>query len=148
MNAFKSTIFSRRRRVGLYRVALKKLTTPLTRPLAFAVSYAAGNLAGALADVVIDKMRNGVADLQIDESYGWLGGVYTPIRQFIVSKFILFNYSFFPCHESPIFSSKHCLLYYHEMKTAKTFLQYNFALSWVLIWVNRLLLGYLWLLLS
>mmetsp|Transcript_20001 Transcript_20001/g.41963 ORF Transcript_20001/g.41963 Transcript_20001/m.41963 type:complete len:278 (-) Transcript_20001:354-1187(-) len=78
--------------VGLYRVALKKLTTPLTRPLAFAVSYAAGNLAGALADVVIDKMRNGLTDLHIDESYGWLGGVYTPIRQFIASNSILFDF--------------------------------------------------------
>ena len=36
---------------GLYRVALKKLTTPKTRAFAFAVEYATFNLSGALADV-------------------------------------------------------------------------------------------------
>lgn len=71
--------------MGLYRVALKKLTTPLTRPLAFAVSYAASNLSGALADVVVDRMRSLVKDLEIDRNLLLLSGVYTPIRQFIVS---------------------------------------------------------------
>ncbi len=71
--------------MGLYRVALKKLTTPLTRPLAFAVSYAASNLSGALADVVVDRMRSWVKDLEIDRNLLGIGGVYTPIRQFIVS---------------------------------------------------------------
>lgn len=64
---------------GLYAVALKKLTTPLTRPLAFAISYATFNLAGALADLIIDKMRASVED------YSGVGGVYTPVRQFVVS---------------------------------------------------------------
>lgn len=64
--------------VGLYKVALKKLTTPLTRPLAFAMSYSAFNLAGAFADILIDKMRGGLPDMNI------MGGVYTPIRQFVV----------------------------------------------------------------
>ncbi|KAL3789604.1 hypothetical protein HJC23_003153 [Cyclotella cryptica] len=63
---------------GLYAVALKKLTTPLTRPLAFAISYATFNLAGAMADLIIDKMRASVED------YSGVGGVYTPVRQFIV----------------------------------------------------------------
>jgi hypothetical protein len=69
--------------VGLYRVALKKLTTPNTRPLAFAISYATSNLAGALADISVDKMRSEVKDLEMDGAV--LGGVYTPMRQFIVS---------------------------------------------------------------
>ena len=43
--------------IDLYKVALKKLTTPLTRPLAFALSYSAFNLAGGLADVLIDAFR-------------------------------------------------------------------------------------------
>ncbi len=34
--------------VGLYKVALKKLTTPRIRPLAFAIQYATFNFAGAL----------------------------------------------------------------------------------------------------
>ena len=53
---------------GLYRVALKKLTTPTTRPFAFACSYAVSNLAGALADVVVDKMRSGLSDISIISS--------------------------------------------------------------------------------
>mmetsp|Transcript_5881 Transcript_5881/g.12216 ORF Transcript_5881/g.12216 Transcript_5881/m.12216 type:complete len:703 (+) Transcript_5881:121-2229(+) len=81
--------------IGIYRVALKKLTTPLTRPLAFAVSYAAWNLSSALADVVVDKMRNSVSDFELDESYGWLSGVYTPIRQFIVVTWVFVIITFF-----------------------------------------------------
>lgn len=73
--------------VGLYRVALKKLTTPLTRPLGFAISYSCFNLAGALADVLIDIFRKGREDLTIESSnhgFALLGGVYTPVRQFII----------------------------------------------------------------
>lgn len=73
---------------GLYRVALKKLTTPYTRPLAFAVSYAVSNLAGALADVCVDKMRSSLKDVQIEEG-GYLSGVYTPMRQFIVVTWVI-----------------------------------------------------------
>ena len=72
--------------VGLYRVALKKLTTPLTRPLGFAISYSCFNLAGALADVLIDIFRKGREDVTIElnnHKFG-LGGVYTPVRQFII----------------------------------------------------------------
>lgn len=79
--------------VGLYRVALKKLTTPLTRPLAFAVSYAASNLAGALGDLVVDKMRSGLDDLEVDERLVGLGGVYTPVRQFVVSLALLLHFT-------------------------------------------------------
>ncbi|KAK1734297.1 MFS transporter [Skeletonema marinoi] len=79
--------------VGLYRVALKKLTTPLTRPLAFAMSYAVSNLAGALADVCVDKMRSSLKDVQIDDENGggggYLSGVFTPIRQFIVVTWVI-----------------------------------------------------------
>jgi len=70
--------------VGLHRVALKKLTTPLTRPLAFAMSYAASNLAGALADVLVDQMRGSLEDVQMSG-----GAVFTPIRQFIVVTWVI-----------------------------------------------------------
>ena len=75
--------------VGLYRVALKKLTTPLTRPLAFGLSYAVSNMAGACVAVVVDGMRKSVEDVHVDVGSGYfmdvVGGVYTPVRQFIVS---------------------------------------------------------------
>ena len=71
--------------VGLYKVALKKLTTPLTRPLGFALSYSTFNMAGAIADILVDKMRAGLQDLTLDGRFVGVGGVYTPIRQFIVS---------------------------------------------------------------
>lgn len=71
--------------VGLYKVALKKLTTPSTRPLGFALSYSTFNLAGAIADILVDKMRAGLEDLSLDSHFVGVGGVYTPIRQFIVS---------------------------------------------------------------
>ena len=74
--------------VGLYRVALKKLTTPLTRPLAFAMSYASFNLAGAFADILVDKMRAGMDDLVIDNHFSGVAGVYTPLRQFVVSLYV------------------------------------------------------------
>jgi len=67
---------------GLYRVALKKLTTPKTRAFAFAVEYATFNLSGALADVCIDAFRRrGDALL--------FGEVYTPTRQFLVLTFVV-----------------------------------------------------------
>lgn len=76
--------------VGLYRVALKKLTTPLTRPLAFAMSYAVSNLAGALADVLVDQMRGSLEDVQFMSFMGGGGGaVFTPIRQFIVVTWVI-----------------------------------------------------------
>ena len=64
--------------VGLYRVALKKLTTPTTRPLAFAISYAAQNWAGVCVALFVDWMRRGV-DMEVN------GMVFTPVRQFVVS---------------------------------------------------------------
>ena len=74
-------------------MALKKLTTPLTRPLAFAMSYAVSNLAGALADVCVDKMRSSLKDVQIDDENGggggYLSGVFTHIRQFIVVTWVI-----------------------------------------------------------
>jgi len=74
--------------VGLYRVALKKLTTPLTRPLGFAMSYAFNNCGGALADILVDKMRGGLEDLKIDNHFPGVAGVYTPLRQFVVVTWI------------------------------------------------------------
>ena len=65
---------------GLYRVALKKLTTPKTRAFAFAVEYATFNLSGALADVCIDAFRRRGDALLFSE-------VYTPTRQFLVLTF-------------------------------------------------------------
>ncbi len=70
--------------VGLYKVALKKLTTPLTRPLGFALSYSAFNLAGGLADVLIDAFRANSGDVNVESSGLGLDGVYTPVRQFVV----------------------------------------------------------------
>ena len=43
---------------GLYRVALRKLTTSRNRALAFAIEYATFNLSGAFADMVIDGLRS------------------------------------------------------------------------------------------
>jgi len=76
---------------GLYRVALKKLTTPLTRPLAFAISYAVSNLAGAVADICVDRMRSTLKDVQIEQDSGgaYFSGVYTPMRQFIVVTWVI-----------------------------------------------------------
>lgn len=70
--------------VGLYKVALKKLTTPLTRPLAFATSYASFNLAGFCADVLVDRMRAGLEDATVPARFVGVAGVYTPLRQFVV----------------------------------------------------------------
>lgn len=48
------------------------------------MSYASFNLAGAFADIVVDKMRGGLNDLNIDEHFVGVAGVYTPMRQFVV----------------------------------------------------------------
>ena len=75
--------------VGLYRVALKKLTTPRTRPLAFGVSYAVQNLAGAFVSIAVDQMRTGAEDIELYGRYFWAAGVYTPIRQFIILTWVV-----------------------------------------------------------
>ena len=67
---------------GLYRVALKKLTTPKTRAFAFAVEYATFNLSGALADVCIDAFRRR-GDVTLGEQ------TMTPTRQFLVLTFVV-----------------------------------------------------------
>jgi hypothetical protein len=67
---------------GLYRVALKKLTTPKTRAFAFAVEYATFNLSGALADVCIDAFRRR-GDVTLGDQ------VLTPTRQFLVLTFVV-----------------------------------------------------------
>ena len=85
--------------LGLYRVALKKLSTPLTRPLAFGVQYAVTNMAGVCVALVVDTMRKRAGDVHIDSVFGQktgylmdvLGGVYTPVRQFVVSSSLLSN---------------------------------------------------------
>jgi len=66
-----------------YNLTLSSLATPLTRPLSFALSYASFNLAGAFADILVDKMRGSFEDLNIE--YNFIGGVYTPMRQFMAS---------------------------------------------------------------
>ena len=67
--------------VGLYKVALKKLTPPRARPLVFAVQYATFNLAGALCDVYIDHART-----QPDEVY--FGQVFTGLRRFLFTTWL------------------------------------------------------------
>ena len=67
---------------GLYRVALKKLTTPKTRAFAFAVEYATFNLSGALADVCIDAFRRR-GDVTLGDQ------VLTPTRQFLLLTFFV-----------------------------------------------------------
>lgn len=77
--------------IGLYRVALKKLTTPKTRAMAFAVSYGIQNLAGVCVALLLDWMRRRGRDITLDYHYdGWnkarvgIYGVFTPVRQFVV----------------------------------------------------------------
>jgi len=62
---------------GLYKVALKKVTTPRTRALAFSLSYAMSNLGGAVSDVLIDTLRV-MGDFKLGAA------VYTSIRTFLV----------------------------------------------------------------
>lgn len=62
---------------GLYRVAMKKLTTPRTRSLAFGIAYASANLSGAIADVMVDAVRK-YDDVVIK------GKVFTPTRMFVI----------------------------------------------------------------
>jgi len=82
--------------IGLYRVALKKLSTPKTRPLCFGLSYACSNMAGICVAVVVDWMRKRLKDVHIDihvsaSVNSMIGGVYTPVRQFIIlTWFVLF----------------------------------------------------------
>jgi len=68
-----------------YNLTLSSLATPLTRPLSFALSYASFNLAGAFADILVDKMRGSFEDLNIEHDFIGVKGVYTPMRQFMVS---------------------------------------------------------------
>ena len=72
--------------IGLYRVALKKVTTKRTRALGFAVSYAVQNLAGVCVAVLVDGMRRFGVDWRIGR--GRISSsvvVFTPVRQFVVS---------------------------------------------------------------
>lgn len=71
--------------IGLYRVALKKLSTPRTRPLCFGLSYGVSNMAGVCVSFVVDYMRRSLKDIELMNVSSPFGGVYTPIRQFIVS---------------------------------------------------------------
>lgn len=70
--------------IGLYRVALKKLTTPMTRPMAFAVSYGIQNFAGVCVALLLDWMRGAGKDIRIDVKALGIHGVFTPVRQFVV----------------------------------------------------------------
>ena len=72
--------------IGLYRVALKKLSTPRTRPLCFGLSYGVSNMAGVCVSFVVDYMRRNAGDVELMNVSSPFGGVYTPIRQFIVSR--------------------------------------------------------------
>ena len=72
--------------IGLYRVALKKLSTPRTRPMCFGLSYGVSNMAGVCVSFVVDYMRRNAGDVELMNVSSPFGGVYTPIRQFIVSQ--------------------------------------------------------------
>jgi len=85
--------------IGLYRVALKKLSTPKTRPLCFGLSYACSNMAGICVAVVVDYMRKSLNDVHIDIHSSFvvnsmIGGIYTPIRQFIVLTWLVLFITF------------------------------------------------------
>lgn len=75
--------------IGLYRVALKKLTTSRTRPLGFAVSYGVQNFAGVCVALLVDWIRAG-DDVRVDFKIDLFDGIYTPVRQFVVSSFALY----------------------------------------------------------
>ena len=64
--------------IGLYKVALKKLTTPRSRTIAFSVSYAVVNFAGGCADLIVSAMRTWGADTV------WGDAVFTPTRKFAI----------------------------------------------------------------
>ena len=66
---------------GLYRVALKKMTTEDTRPLAFAISYSVYNCAGGVANFVIDAFKN-MPDITV------FGAVYTGPRLFLATSWV------------------------------------------------------------
>ena len=71
---------------GLYRVALKKLSTPRTRPFVFGLSYAVNNLAALTADICITLMRSNTNDSNnksADDTVV-LGMVFTPTRKFMI----------------------------------------------------------------
>ena len=85
--------------IGLYRVALKKLSTPKTRPLCFGLSYACSNMAGICVAVVVDWMRKSLDDVHIDihvsaSVNSMIGGVYTPVRQFIILTWLVLFITF------------------------------------------------------
>lgn len=67
--------------VGIYKVALYKLTTPRIRPFAFGVQYSTWNFSGALANVVIDGMRH-----QGDQV--WFGMVFTGLRRSVITTWV------------------------------------------------------------
>mmetsp|Transcript_46347 Transcript_46347/g.108784 ORF Transcript_46347/g.108784 Transcript_46347/m.108784 type:complete len:424 (+) Transcript_46347:193-1464(+) len=67
--------------VGIYKVALYKLTTPRIRPFAFGVQYSTWNFSGALANVVIEGMRH-----QGDQV--WFGMVFTGLRRSVITTWV------------------------------------------------------------
>jgi hypothetical protein len=62
--------------VGLYNVALRKLTTPDNRALAFSCSYSALNLSGGMGNLLLDRLK-----AQPDATV--FGRVYTGPRLFL-----------------------------------------------------------------
>jgi hypothetical protein len=67
---------------GVYKVALKRMTTPRIRPFAYAIQYSVFNGAAGLADVAIDLFRER-EDIEL-----W--GIHmTGSRQFVVSTFFV-----------------------------------------------------------
>eukprot|EP01043_Picozoa_sp_COSAG02_P006463 COSAG02_NODE_184_length_30545_cov_128.634402_8_plen_420_part_00 len=67
---------------GVYKVALKRMTTPRVRPFAYAIQYSVFNGAAGLADVAIDLFR------ERDDIELW--GIHmTGSRQFVVSTFFV-----------------------------------------------------------
>lgn len=66
---------------GLYRVAIKKLTTPRIRHFAFGIAYAVNNLAGVVADSLITLTRTG-SDVVV------FGMVFTATRKFLIVTYV------------------------------------------------------------
>ena len=49
------------------------------------LALVSGAMAGAFADILVDKMRGSFEDLNIEYNFIGVSGIYTPMRQFMVS---------------------------------------------------------------
>ena len=67
---------------GLYKVALKKFTTPSIRPFAYAVQYGCFNGASAMADVAIAYFKDQPDEIILEHNV-------TGLRKFVISTFVV-----------------------------------------------------------